>query len=745
MRIVWSFMRSISSWASLTVHQRFVGTHAFAILLALCTTISAADSIPSFAFALSGFDALRYGDYSQALADIRADASIVDTGVRLFKLGVISAKAGSNDEAMFYLRMAAQKSPRVAPLAYQCIGDLCAARHDRENAIHAYRAALSLKIPPRYDKYLRKRIYEVLKSDSTLAARMTWLVETEAAVPQEDNAWALELLDTLLVTEQWTLADSIARQYLASAEKEGRCQVLSMLSQHHFPDSLFSTQRLFELAQMAYSCARYESAQDWFQAAALRSDFAQVVDGREALRFPGQIAYRLGNASSALRWFDKYEKKYGLTPEIVISVARSYRKLRKTGKANIWYDRLVEMYPRHSLAGDVLWYRAWQREEDGQFADAIRRYATIIQRQPRGDRAQEASFRIALCRYKDSSYEASLAGFSTFARKNASSSLAMSANYWKARSLLALKREAESRPVLLEICASAPWDYYAYRSRELLINMGDTSCALSFDSAGTIGRARAWVDSIQKGKSLRSEDSAAWFSGALLAFSGMVEQAELFIKPLELRYPANLSLQFDIALLYDMCGDPKLSFRVGRRFAWRIPQQWRARMPLTLYGMMFPLPYQDRIVDNALRVRLDPLLVCSVMRQESIFDSVIVSPVGAIGLMQIMPYTGEEIAGELGESFRTDALYSPDTNIRYGAWYLRHLLDKFDDEVVWAIASYNGGPHNAVNWREQSKNMTPDMAIETIGFSETREYVKKVLANYWTYRKLAPALGYPGG
>ncbi|MBD3322398.1 MAG: transglycosylase SLT domain-containing protein [Chitinivibrionales bacterium] len=96
------------------------------------------------------------------------------------------------------------------------------------------------------------------------------------------------------------------------------------------------------------------------------------------------------------------------------------------------------------------------------------------------------------------------------------------------------------------------------------------------------------------------------------------------------------------------------------------------------------------------------------------------------------------------DTFVLDSLYSPSKNIEYGAYYIKKVLDQFDGNIVLALASYNGGPHNAKKWLARNKHQTFDMFVENIGFSETRKYVKRVLANYWTYKKLAPALGYPG-
>jgi soluble lytic murein transglycosylase len=105
--------------------------------------------------------------------------------------------------------------------------------------------------------------------------------------------------------------------------------------------------------------------------------------------------------------------------------------------------------------------------------------------------------------------------------------------------------------------------------------------------------------------------------------------------------------------------------------------------------------------------------------------------------MQLMPATAQNVCRELGEQYNADSLYRPSVNIRQGTYYIKRLLEQFNGNLVLAIASYNGGPNKATEWYEKNKRTTFDLFIEDIGFTETRGYVKKVLANYWTYRRFA--------
>jgi soluble lytic murein transglycosylase len=133
--------------------------------------------------------------------------------------------------------------------------------------------------------------------------------------------------------------------------------------------------------------------------------------------------------------------------------------------------------------------------------------------------------------------------------------------------------------------------------------------------------------------------------------------------------------------------------------------------------LWYPLKYESIVRGHAHNYRLDPALLAAVIYQESKFRANVRSDSGAIGLMQLLPATAKGIAVHTGGSrFRVDDLYNPELNVRYGAWYLRHLLDKYADEET-ALAAYNAGQQNVDEWRRESRG---------IRFAETRHYVKRV-------------------
>jgi soluble lytic murein transglycosylase-like protein len=222
----------------------------------------------------------------------------------------------------------------------------------------------------------------------------------------------------------------------------------------------------------------------------------------------------------------------------------------------------------------------------------------------------------------------------------------------------------------------------------------------------------------------------------ILAATGNTADAEIFLEPVDLAYPGNLSLTFRRAAFYRSIGALPQASRTGRRLSWRIPAEYRKDIPLPVYALMYPLHYRDIITSEAVQRNIDPCFVFAVIRQESVFNPDAVSSAGAIGLMQMMPLTGAALARELGKPFSVDTLYRPSANIRYGTVYLRKLLDQFNENDVLALASYNGGPPNAREWYIRNRDKDLDLFIEDIDFSETRNYVKRVLANYWFYRRL---------
>ena len=141
----------------------------------------------------------------------------------------------------------------------------------------------------------------------------------------------------------------------------------------------------------------------------------------------------------------------------------------------------------------------------------------------------------------------------------------------------------------------------------------------------------------------------------------------------------------------------------------------------------FPIVFEDLIATHTKEQSLDPAMVLGLMRRESGFMVDAKSPVGATGLMQLMPATAKDVANMKGKKNWAGDLTDPQVNIEFGSFYFRHVLDRFDDREVLAAAAYNAGPHRVDSWLPEA-DMAADVWIDTIPYSETRRYVRALLA-----------------
>jgi soluble lytic murein transglycosylase len=156
-----------------------------------------------------------------------------------------------------------------------------------------------------------------------------------------------------------------------------------------------------------------------------------------------------------------------------------------------------------------------------------------------------------------------------------------------------------------------------------------------------------------------------------------------------------------------------------------------------VWKWMYPIKYQEEIIEASRRYQVDPYLVLAIIRSESSFHTDRISNKGAVGLMQVMPDTADWIISQAG--FRTSGandLFDPRMNIHIGTWYLAFLLQMYEGNVVKAIAAYNAGPGKVNKWLTQDLWNGTRETIEDIPIGETRHYVQRVLYYHDRYRKI---------
>src|ERR1051326_5474832 len=197
---------------------------------------------------------------------------------------------------------------------------------------------------------------------------------------------------------------------------------------------------------------------------------------------------------------------------------------------------------------------------------------------------------------------------------------------------------------------------------------------------------------------------------------------------------------YTIALLSLRAGIPNRAVRFAEQVWKAVPADYLIELaPRELAEMLYPAPFRDALLQNA-SPEVDPRFVLSIARQESRFQADAKSVAAARGMMQFIASTANEIAEQLRfQHLQQDDLYNPDTSIRFGTQYLANLFRQFPNQPQAVAASYNGGADNLVRWITRSRGNEADRYVPEIGFSQSKDYVYKVLTNFWTYQRLYDA------
>ena len=153
-------------------------------------------------------------------------------------------------------------------------------------------------------------------------------------------------------------------------------------------------------------------------------------------------------------------------------------------------------------------------------------------------------------------------------------------------------------------------------------------------------------------------------------------------------------------------------------------------------GMVYPMEYTELIRSRAAAEGLEPAYVAAVILAESSYDPQAVSSVNAQGLMQIMPETGAWIAGKFDETYVEGCLFDPETNIRYGCWYLGYLLRRYDGDKTCSTAAYHSGQGTVDGWLKDPEYSTDGRTLNIIGGPRAKTYVGRVLEYYEKYKQL---------
>lgn len=391
------------------------------------------------------------------------------------------------------------------------------------------------------------------------------------------------------------------------------------------------------------------------------------------------------------------------------------RSQGRTGDYQTLRRWLVERYPNTPEAASVVFFRADAAHDQQRWDDAVAGYDEVARMAPAVDYAGLARMRAGQIHLHRGQVEAALAVFEGYLDDFPTGRRWEEAAYWAARTHLAAGDSAAGLALLGRLRGEEPFSYYSVLTADLL---GEPyRVALP---AGPPPAPPTWV-------------APALAELDLLTDAGLAAAANIRVEGWSERATAE-GAEALMALAEGFNGRGRTL--TGINLGWaarREGVEWWDR----LVRIVYPFPYQELVLREAREVGVDPLLLAALIRQESAFVPDIVSSAGAVGLMQVMPGTGRDLARTLGvENFTAETLESPEVNLHLGARFLVDQLERYGPELPLVLSAYNAGPARANRWRTFPEADDLLRLTERIPFSETRGYVKNVTRNRRLYEAL---------
>jgi len=362
---------------------------------------------------------------------------------------------------------------------------------------------------------------------------------------------------------------------------------------------------------------------------------------------------------------------------------------------------------------------------------AIDAYRELQQRFPNGSRASYAHWKVAWLSSRQGRAQDAKQGFDEQIALYPASSEVPAALYWRARYAEEDNELAKARAYYLKLSDRFRNFYYAELARQRLkvLKVTDPVEYALLDRVPPLNMGSKVVSSDPPAEDLRVQKAQLLENGALVDFAVREIQATADVQD------GTWALA-ETARLYQDSGRYDRAIEVMKRgvpnyFAVDVPE-----LPRVYWEALFPKAYWDDLKRFSTQNELDPYLVASLIRQESEFNPNAISHANAVGLMQLLPVTGKKVAKDVKlHHFNASQLYTPAVNLQLGTRYFKTMVDKFGS-FEYALAAYNAGSDRVEDWLAQGKYRDPQEFVESIPFTETREYVQAILRNANVYKQL---------
>ena len=398
-------------------------------------------------------------------------------------------------------------------------------------------------------------------------------------------------------------------------------------------------------------------------------------------------------------------------------------------------DELKTRFPRSPWLAEAVFSTGNMYLLKREYPAAIENYSYMAAHFPESTDAPAAHWRAGWLSYRLGLYADAARLFDEQIKLYPSDKETVSAIYWRGRLYETLDHKPANAVANYRTLVRVYQHYfYAQMARQRLASLGSTQ---QIAAASQLDRMEAPPVPVLQ-ESFPS-DSPHLAKARLLANAGLNEYipAEIAADPDSGSWSALAEAQ-----IYASYGETYRAMRALKRALPFAASASIKSIPLAYWRILFPKPWWETIKTESAKNNLDPYLVASLIRQESEFDPSVVSYANAYGLMQLLPSTGKTLAREEGIShFETFQLLDPEMNIRLGTRYLRQMLDKFGGVQEYALAAYNAGDGRVVDWQSAGPYNGIDEFVESIPFTQTREYVEAISRNEETYRAIDAVAG----
>lgn len=639
--------------------------------------------------------ALRYAH--GAVAAARGDA---EKGERLVLLARALDRLDANDSAAAAYAKASELLPAIA--------DWLRLRAAEVTASSAKRAALYAAI------------------GSPAARERVAVVEARARERSRDVAGAIAAYDSLGLpvralrlrlgdsasTAKATKADSVAvRGALISLVKtrpgsSAAREALALLDESF--GRLAAEEELYA-ARSASAAGPAGRAADAYE----RAFEAGLGNSRDRFTY-ASILSRLGRDRAAAAQFARVKGSSSLAASAAYQRARSLLRAGEGAASRTALRQVIKDYRGDSeAASHALYLLADLATDEGRDGPARDAYREVAERYPTSTLAASAAFRAALIAYVSGSYETAAREWDELVEKHPSSSEVLAARYWSGRAWSAAGDSAAARARWKAVEGRSDVSYY------------------SMLASRRLGRAPwAPVAVADSFIAVPAADSA-FARAALLERLGMDPEAELEYAYLQEHAGSSADSILATAAAFRAHGLASRGISLAQRALAR-----GAAPDARVYRLLYPVSLDAALAAEAALNDIDPSLVAALIRQESRFNPRATSPVGARGLMQIMPRVGHTIARGLDfPAWDAALLYQPDVSLQLGTSHLADLLSGYSDDGR-ALAAYNAGRSRVERWSKKHGTDDPELFVERIPYRETRDYVRIIQRNRELYAEL---------